>query len=64
MSHRDPREGEHPEDSEWCFEHHLRKESCGPCHQGEIELTATPAGEALAAFFRKKLDQIRDKEIT
>jgi len=63
MSHRDPREGEHPEDIEWCFEHHLRKESCGPCHQDEIDLTTAQAGEALAKFFRDKLDQIRDREI-
>ena len=40
-----------------CHEHGLLRESCGPCHQQEIEDALTPAdaAEALAMFFREKL---------
>ena len=55
----DPREGEWPEDAEWCWEHGQRKDTCGAC----IDLDCTPlTGEeieiALQAAVLKKLDEI------
>lgn len=35
---QDPREGEWPEEAEWCFEHGQRKDSCGAC----ADLDTTP----------------------
>ena len=71
--HRDPREGEWPEESEWCFDHGQRKDSCGRCRQQEIDdeliaLTgegpyrngATVLGEALCQMLARI--QERDDE--
>lgn len=62
--HRDPREGEHPEEADICPHNQLR-ESCGRCHDDEIhdallagELEPAQAEDALRVFFRNMLDRI------
>jgi len=61
----DPREGEWPEEAEWCHEKGQLKESCYHCHAADIdranferELTATEAQDALCLFMRDVLDKI------
>jgi len=51
----DPREGEWPDEAEWCFEHGLLKESCGKCAEFEMEDVSF---EALAAAFAQVLDRV------
>lgn len=58
----DPREGEQPDPADWCHEHGLAKDSCGPCHQREIDDEATVGFEALAEAFAQVLDRASQTE--
>lgn len=55
---QDPREGEWPEETEWCFEHGQRKDSCGSC--ADLDCTPLTAEEIEMELQRVVLAKLAD----
>lgn len=59
----DPREGEWPDEAEWCHEKGLLRESCAHCLEADIERTTQEASfESLAAAFAQVLDRVSETD--